>query len=455
MATEGFGIIAPHPPIMVEAVGGARASITRDSLDALSIASEALAGFDPDLVVIMSPHGPALADAFAIDTSDRMVGDFAQFGAARARYEYDGKPEFARTLIEQLQSGGIPVVDRATDRRLDAGVLDHGVLVPMSFLDPCARWPLVELSLSYLPYEMHRSVGTAVREVSEQLGLRTAFVASGDCSHRLTADAPAGYSPIARDLDAALVDHVTRGDFVGLMHLDPNLVEAGGECGLRSFIALGGFIGEDAPARVLSYEGPWGVGYLTALVGRAALSAAIPPAGHKGGKAGDEESEVVALARRAIAMYVAEGSVTDAPPLGDASLPPRAGAFVSLHREGQLRGCIGTILATQSTLAAEVVHNAIEAAVHDPRFPPLDPTELDDLDVKVDVLQQPERCTIDDLDPRSYGVIVSSGWRRGLLLPDLEGVDDVETQVQIALSKAGIAPGEPCSYERFRVDRYE
>lgn len=455
MSPEGFGIIAPHPPIMVEVVGGARTQVTKDSLDALHTANLAIHAYDPDLIVIMSPHGPALADAFAIDTSERAAGTFGQFGAARPRYEYSGRPDFAHALIARAEREGIPVVDRAADPRLDPGHLDHGVLVPMSFLDPEGRWPLVELSLSYLPYELHRKLGVLVRAVADELGVRTAFVASGDCSHRLTADAPAGYSPIARDLDAAIVEHVQRGDFLGLMHLDPGLVEAGGECGLRSFITLGGFIGDDSPARVLAYEGPWGVGYLTALVGRAALAAATPETGRKGGAPGENEREVVALARSAIDAYVREGVVIDTPLLEDPELPPRSGAFVTLHRQGALRGCIGTILPTQPTLAAEVVHNAIEAAVNDPRFPPLSAAELDDLDVKVDVLRQPESCTIDDLDPKRYGVIVSSGWRRGLLLPDLEGVEDVETQVQIALRKAGIGPGEPCSYERFRVDRYE
>jgi AMMECR1 domain-containing protein len=102
----------------------------------------------------------------------------------------------------------------------------------------------------------------------------------------------------------------------------------------------------------------------------------------------------------------------------------------------------------------EVTGNAIEAATRDPRFPPLSADELDDLEIKVDVLHEAESCSLADLDPERYGVIVSSGWRRGLLLPALEGVDDVETQVRIALAKAGIGSGEPCAFERFQVDRY-
>jgi AmmeMemoRadiSam system protein A len=136
-----------------------------------------------------------------------------------------------------------------------------------------------------------------------------------------------------------------------------------------------------------------------------------------------------------------------------------AGVFVSLHdAHGQLRGCIGTFLPSQPNVALEVIHNAISAATRDPRFPPVRPRELAGLDIKVDVLSTPEPVDdLDDLDPRRHGVIVqsSSGWpRRGLLLPDLPGVDTVEEQVRICRLKAGIGPNEPISLECFEVRRY-
>jgi AmmeMemoRadiSam system protein A len=128
---------------------------------------------------------------------------------------------------------------------------------------------------------------------------------------------------------------------------------------------------------------------------------------------------------------------------------------VSLHHYGQLRGCIGTIEATRDNVAQEIIGNAIAAASRDPRFPPLRPEELGELEVKVDVLTPPEPISApDELDPRRYGVIVQSGWRRGLLLPDLEGVDTVEYQVAIARRKAGIGLDEPVQLYRFEVKRY-
>jgi AmmeMemoRadiSam system protein A len=170
-----------------------------------------------------------------------------------------------------------------------------------------------------------------------------------------------------------------------------------------------------------------------------------------------EEHPLVQLARRTIETYVRSGrrlKPDEAPP-GIGGEP--AGAFVTLHRAstGDLRGCIGTIEATQESLAGEVVSNAISAATRDPRFPPVRPEELDDLRIDVSVLYPAERIqSTGELDPKVYGVIVERGWRRGLLLPDIEGIDDAETQVRYARMKAGIAPHEPVELQRFKVEKY-
>lgn len=460
MSSDSFGVISPHPPIFIPAVGGARAHVTDASLLALSTAGAAIARFAPDLIVLMSPHAPAYAEAIAVDTAARYEGDLGQFGD-HAPYGRAGEPHFAGALLERLAAADIPAIARSEHPQLRSGWLDHATIVPLHFLDPDKRFPLVVLSLSYLPYESHRALGTAVRETAADLGIRVAFVASGDMSHRLTHDAPAGFSPRAHELDEAILSAVREGEFKGLMHIDPVVVDEGGECGLRSFVALGGFLGEDPqPTRVLAYEGPWGVGYLTALAGEAAVSTydALPhpteQQGAKGGSAGADSSEIVSLAREAIETWVRDRKRIEPAPLADPAYPARAGVFVCLDSHGDLRGCIGTIGACHPSLAEEVVANAIEASTRDPRFPQVEVDELSHLELKVDVLHEPEDASFEDLDSKHYGVIVTSGARRGLLLPDLEGVDDAETQVAIAMRKAGISAGDPISLQRFKVDRY-
>ena len=169
---------------------------------------------------------------------------------------------------------------------------------------------------------------------------------------------------------------------------------------------------------------------------------------------------LVELARETIEAYVLRGQRIPAPKDLTDEMRQRAGAFVSLHRRGQLRGCIGTIEPVRPNLAEEIIQNAISAATRDPRFPALSPDELDGLDVKVDVLGEPEPIQGPEaLDPKRYGLIVQSlshSWKRGLLLPDLEGIDTVEKQVYYTrVHKAGISdPSEPVQMFRFEVRRY-
>jgi AmmeMemoRadiSam system protein A len=166
---------------------------------------------------------------------------------------------------------------------------------------------------------------------------------------------------------------------------------------------------------------------------------------------------LVQLARETIENYVRHRKIIQPPKELTPEMERQAGTFVSIHKHGMLRGCIGTIEPTQANVALEVIQNAISAATRDPRFPPIRPEELADLDIKVDVLSEPEPVeSMEELDPKRYGVIVQSAkdWRRGLLLPDLEGVDTVEYQVDIARRKAGIGPGEPIKLYRFEVVRY-
>jgi len=165
---------------------------------------------------------------------------------------------------------------------------------------------------------------------------------------------------------------------------------------------------------------------------------------------------LVKLAKETIESFVQTGREPAPPDPLPAEMQGEAGAFVSIHdKAGDLRGCIGTIEPTQPSLAQEVIRNAVAAATRDPRFSLIEPHELVGLDIKVDVLMPPEPVAgPEDLDVQRYGVIVESGWRRGLLLPDLEGVDTVEMQVGIALQKAGIRPDEDYQLQRFEVKRY-
>jgi len=164
---------------------------------------------------------------------------------------------------------------------------------------------------------------------------------------------------------------------------------------------------------------------------------------------------IVKLAKETVESYVRQGIVPQPEELTP-EMKQRAGVFVSIHKHGKLRGCIGTFEPARDNVAEEIMANAISSATRDPRFPPVDASELDDLEFSVDILTEPELVKdMSQLDPRRYGVIVESGFRRGLLLPDLEGVDTVEEQIAICRLKAGIKANEPVTLYRFEVKRFK
>lgn len=167
------------------------------------------------------------------------------------------------------------------------------------------------------------------------------------------------------------------------------------------------------------------------------------------------EHPLVQLARKTIETYIKEDKVIGPPKELIEEMKGKAGVFVSLHKHGQLRGCIGTFAPTTENVAQEIIRNAIESSTRDPRFPPMTEEELADLEISVDVLSQPEPVeSVADLDAKNYGVIVKAEWRRGLLLPDLEGVNMPEEQIAICRRKAGIGENEPVELFRFKVRRY-
>ena len=246
--------------------------------------------------------------------------------------------------------------------------------------------------------------------------------------------------------------------------MDEKICSRAAECGLRSFWIMAGALDRlNVTAEKLSYEGTFGVGYgivwFNVNGADESRNFDVQLADFKRRETlrrKASEDDFVKLARHSLETFVKTHKPAELPEnLPDELTSRRAGAFVSLHKDGNLRGCIGTIMATQDTLAQEILQNAISACSRDPRFEPVTVDELDDIEYSVDVLGEPERIfSVKDLDVRRYGVIVENGNRRGLLLPDLEGVDTVEEQIAIAKRKANIRADEKVSLWRFEVIRH-
>lgn len=455
-------IITPHPPVLLPEVGGGREREIAATDRAMRTAAETVAAWQPDVIIISSPHTILYRDYFHIAPGDGAVGDMGRFGAPEVRIHASYDTLLREEIIRRAEAEGIHA---GTLGQRDPE-LDHGVLIPLYYLRKAGvRCPIVRMGLSGFSPLDHYRLGKCVQDAVNALGRRAVFLASGDLSHKLKADGPYGYAPEGPQFDDAVTRTMASGDFLEFLTIDPALCERAAECGLRSFQVMAGALdGLAVEPQLLSHEGTFGVGYAIAL---------FPVTGRDDSRCYEKdyllakndrlatrkanEDPWVKLARRSLETYVKTGQRLISLPenLPAEMTTQQAGAFVSLHKNGQLRGCIGTIAPTCENLAWEIVQNAVSACSRDPRFSPVRPDELDELEYSVDVLGAPE--PVDSpaaLDPKTYGVIVSCGGRRGLLLPDLDGVDSVEAQLSIALQKGGIHKNEPYKIERFMVVRH-
>lgn len=456
------GIMVPHPPLIVPAVGRGGERGIAATVRAYERAAEFAVSFAPDMLLFVSPHAVMYADYFHVSPGAGASGNFAQFGAPREAFDAAYDAEFVRELEDAAHDGGFPAGTLGErDKRLD-----HGVMVPLYFLSRAAgKLPkVVRVGLSGLSLAEHYKFGRLIAETAERLGRRAVVVASGDLSHKLKADGPYGFSPDGPVYDERIMDVMGRAAFGELFDFPEDFCESAAECGHRSFVIMAGaFGGRAVCAERLSYEGPFGVGYGVCTFegggrddSRRFLESYEEKERARLARIRAAEDEYVRLARASVEHYVRTGRRLEMPDgLPDDMTRRRAGVFVSLHEDGRLRGCIGTIAPVTPCVAREIIDNGVSASSRDPRFNPVEPEELERLVYSVDVLEPPEKISSpSQLDVKKYGVIVTKGGRRGLLLPNLDGVNSVDEQIAIAKQKAGIAQGEDVELERFEVTRH-
>ena len=451
----------PHPPMIVPAVGRGSEKQIEATIRAYEQAADEIAALRPETIIISSPHSVMYADYFHISPGEGAHGSFGDFRAPGVKFD----EKYDTALVhetERLANGRLFPAGTLGNKKPE---LDHGTMVPLYFIrQKYTGGMIMRVGLSGLPLIENYRFGKLIAEAVENTGRRAVFVASGDLSHKLQDYGPYGFAPEGPEYDRRIMDVLGRGAFGELLDFDETFCDKAAECGHRSFVIMAGALdGLAVKAEALSHEDVTGVGYGICTFYPAGEDSSRHFAEEYDRKAGaelaakrDKSDAYVNLARQSLESYILNGRTIPIPDgLPEEMLTTRAGAFVSIHKHGQLRGCIGTILPTTGSVAEEIITNAISASTKDPRFDPITADELKWLDINVDVLGEPEDIpSADMLDVKRYGVIVTSGYKRGLLLPDLDGVDTVEQQIEIASRKGGIRPGEPVKLQRFEVIRH-
>ncbi len=461
MALVG-AFIVPHPPLIVPEIGKGEEKKVNKTIQSYHEIAKRIAELKPDTIIITSPHSIMYSDYFHISPGRKAKGNFGNFRAKEVSIQVDYDEEFVRSLEACAEREGI----EAGTLGEKSPELDHGTMVPLYFINQYyTSYQVVRIGLSGLSLPGHYRLGKCIERTTAKLNRRIVFVASGDLSHKLKDEGPYGFAKEGVEFDQQIIQAMREADFLKFLEFNPDFCESAAECGLRSFIIMAGALDKKAvKADFLSYEGTFGVGYGVCAY---EITGEDPERSFeeiftKKQKALARERQkledpYVHLARYSLETFVESGMNAKLPEgLPEEMLSRRAGVFVSLKKHGSLRGCIGTISPVTGNIAEEILRNAVSAGDEDPRFPPVTREELEELVYSVDVLSPAEPIkSMSELDVKRYGVIVSSGRKRGLLLPNLEGVNTIEQQVEIAKKKAGIYDNEKVSLERFEVVRHK
>lgn len=453
--------MVPHPPMIIPQVGrGSEKQITK-TIRAYEAVAAGIAGIRPETIIVTSPHAVLYADYFHISPGEDATGDFGRFRAPEVHFAEKYDTELVKAICALAKGKDFPAGTLGErDRHLD-----HGTMVPLYFVkQQYTGFRLVRVGLSGLSHAEHYEFGQIIRQAVEQTGRKAVLIASGDLSHKLQEYGPYGFAEEGPEYDRRIMGAAGRAAFGEMLTFEESFLDKAAECGHRSFLIMAGALdGMNVEAKVYTHEDVTGVGYgicsfhPTEPNGkRRFLERYQAEQKEKLRQRREREDPYVRLARETVESWVLDRKTPGVPDWATAEMKQnRAGVFVSIHKDGKLRGCIGTFLPTRECIAKEIISNAVSASTRDPRFDPIGPEELKWLEINVDVLSTPEPIGgKEELDVKRYGVIVSSGSRSGLLLPDLDGVDTVDEQVDIARRKAGIREQDPITLERFEVVRH-
>ena len=475
----------PHPPIIIEEIGREDCKKVEKTIKAYEHVAKDISEINPDTIIMVSPHGMSFENGISILKAQSLSGNLELFGAPEIKSKKDVNIELTNRIehiLERHDLSNIAVTDEIARSYRKSLKLDHGSIVPFYFIDRYSdlHYNVVYLTPGHDDIFDYYIIGKAIEEAIGE-GHRCVMVCSGDLSHALMSSGPYDFHESGPKFDALVKEAIEKKEPSLLLNLASEFIENAAQCGLRSFLmGFGVLDGFSYTSNVLSYEGPFGVGYLTAVLTPVEASNSYIKKYEEERKLRyydqiSRESLYVSLARATIEHYIKtnrkisyeefESWVLSRPrnkytkeeiDLFVLELTgKRHGCFVSIHKNGFLRGCMGTIEAVNEDLFDEIIYNAITASNDDPRFDFISEIELPALEISVDVLMPVEAVKdLTHFDVKKYGMIVEKGRRRGLLLPNLDSVNTVQEQYRICLDKAGIYLDDGVKLYRFEVIRY-
>lgn len=449
--------IVPHPPMIIEEIGNGREKVVQTTIDSYKEIAKEIKKIKPETIIIISPHATMYSDWFHIIKEENIYGNLKNFGREDIEFQEKSDLELLNNFNNILKEEEFPAgaIDNGNHE------LDHGEMVPLYFIEKELKdFKLLVIGLSGLPLVKHYELGMLLNKAIEKTNRKVVLLSSGDLSHVLKEDGPYGFREEGPIYEKEIEKIIKKAEFKELMKYKPHELEIIGDCGHRSFTIMAGcFNSKNVDVKIYSHEDTTGVGYLIGRITpkednnkRNFFDQYLEEEKERINKIKVYEDDYLKLARKTINNYILNNEKDNT------KYPKKThnGVFVTIYEFNQLRGCIGTILPITNSIESEIIENAIEAATNDPRFPKIKEDELDYLEIHVDILTKPTIVkSIYELNPKKYGIICLTNTKKGLLLPNIEGIDEVEEQVKIALKKGNIQEDENYIIEKFEVERHE
>lgn len=458
--------LMPHPPIIIPKIGGGNQFIAFDTLNACKKISNEISSLVPNTIVILSPHGFTPENQISIIDTFFANGDFAEYGAPDLSMEAEIDYKLTKSIINAANENNFPISSLNHQNTEIYGKdlkLDHGAMVPLYFLNNSnKKYKIVHITCTDLPKLELYKFGILLENCIKNSSSNVVIVASGDLSHKLKDNAYYDYNEIGEVFDKQILNILKNSDVVSLFNMNNDIAQAAAQCALNPLYIMFGCCNYiDLKSNFLSYEGPFGIGY--AVFSFHKIGDKIDGYLSKLEKLHNDcicktitnESIYSKLARNAIKHYILTGNyLENHSDYENHLLNDEYGVFISLKNDGILRGCVGTLEPKYKNLKEEIIHNSVESALYDPRFNPVDISELDMINISIDIICALEHCSIDDLAPSKYGVLARYGNKEGILLPNIPGIDSSSEQIKLALCKAGIKDNEEYSLFRFETKKF-
>lgn len=467
--------VLPHAPVLIPEVEDNDRSYCAETCNSMKNIAKEIVSLMPKRIVIVSPHGALFSDAISVNYSRKIKGNLEQYGTEKVNIVADNDIPFIDKLSILSAKKGITLAKMDNSLTEVFGLedsLDYGATVPLYFIQKEyfnkslsleKDTEIVCLTYGLLGVDELYSFGISLRECIESSGKETIFIASADLSHCLSQFGPYSFSYYGEIYDQMVLESLKKSDPFSFLTCSDKKREKAQTCSFQSIAILFGLYDKKIfKSKILSYEFPFGVGYLVASLNE--MDGISPSVENKLKKwliskkinIKKLENDYIRLARDTVEFFVKNKKR----PFFDRNkynIPFKSAAcFVTLKNESGLRGCIGSAYPLRQDLFQEIIENAISVCDKDDRFEEVDESELSELFISVDVISEPQKVGgILDLNPKKFGIVVETKEKQGVLLPEIEGIRTPSDQLRLALKKAGIDEYEEYTIKRFTVERHE